>query len=194
MQQTVLTKLLLALGLIAGLQALPAQAQGSDQCGQYVTAYRSGPSAYGPYLQAAEVVAQQRDAQEGSRRYVTAFKASSVDANALWLNNWCTQNPLQRISEASSRLLDELTGQSAARGTAPAQVAQPPQQAQPAPPVIIVAPPPRPLSSCRVGDTKACAGCAITCERPNQRATCKPGTDSVPGADRCVFKADCSCF
>ena len=86
----------------------------NKQCGDYVEAYKGGPVAYGTYLQVTADVAKSRDAQEGSSRYSKALQASSAPSNALWLNNWCTKNPLRGFTEASSRLLDELTGQASA--------------------------------------------------------------------------------
>lgn len=177
--------------LLAMLQApaLQAQPQGADQCGQLVEAYKAGPAAYGPYLQIADGVAVARDGQEGSNRYTQALRASAASANALWLNNWCTQNPLKRVAEASNNLLSELTGQAHA-----------PMAAQPAPAtspaVIVVQPParPKPMASCSVAKTKSCGGCSVTCTKDWQKASCKAGTDSIPGGEQCTFKAECSCW
>jgi len=115
-----------------------AQDLASSQCGQYVEAYKGGSAAYTPYLQAAEQVAKSRDAQQGSTRYLPAFRASAPAANALWLNNWCSKNPLKGFTEASSRLLDELTGQtktpySTLPVPAPQVIIVTPQRVSPAP-------------------------------------------------------------
>ncbi len=152
----------------------------NKQCGDYVEAYKGGSAAYGPYLQATADVAKSRDAQRGVDTYSKALQASSTPSNALWLNNWCTKNPLRGFTEASSQLLDELTGQS-----------QAPSAGAPAPPsqVIVVAPP-QP-SACRVGDAGVCRGCSASCENGAQ-AKCKQGSTTADGS-RCAFEAKCGC-
>jgi hypothetical protein len=106
------------------------------QCGDYVEAYKGGPGGYGTYLQATADVAKSRDAQEGSSRYSRALQSSSAPSNALWLKNWCTKNPLRGFTEASSRLLDELTGQTSGPSPAASYPAVAPPQ------VVVVTPPP----------------------------------------------------
>ena len=121
-------RLLLILSVLASQCLSTAQAQdlANSQCGQYVEAYQGGPAGYTPYLQAAEQVAKARDAQQGGTpHYLPALRHSAPSANALWLNNWCTKNPLKGFTEASSRLVDELTGQSK---PADATLPTPPQQ------------------------------------------------------------------
>lgn len=63
----------------------------------------------------------------------------------------------------------------------------------PQPPVVVV---PSMPSACEVGRVEACAGCAVSCQPP-QQAVCKPGSaypklSSQPVAD-CAFQAACSC-
>jgi hypothetical protein len=158
-----------------------AQVPASAQCGEYAEAYKSGPSGYSTYLQATADVAKSRDAQRGVTTYSKALGASAPAANALWLNNWCTKNPLKGFTEASSRLLDELTGQG-----------QPSEGSATAPQVVVVAPP-RPVqpSACRVGDVGDCQGCAVTCGNGSQ-AKCKQGSTFADG-QKCAFQAKCEC-
>ncbi len=133
--------------------------------------------------QAAADVAKSRDAQGGVATYSKALAASAPSANALWLNNWCAKNPLKAFTEASSRLLDELTG----RGVASSP------SAPPAPPQVVVVAPAQPLqpSACRVGDVGNCSGCAVSCGNGSQ-AKCKPGRTGADG-NSCAFQAKCQC-
>jgi hypothetical protein len=182
------SKLTATLPLLSGLLALSVSVSAqipNKQCGDYVEAYKGGPVAYGTYLQVTADVAKSRDAQDGSSRYSRALQASSAPSNALWLKNWCTKNPLRGFTEASSRLLDELTGQ----GSAPTPVdggypAAPPTQ------VVVVAPPPPP-SSCRVGQVGECTGCSVTCGNGSQ-ATCTQGRPWF-GQTSCQNQSSCSC-
>jgi hypothetical protein len=170
--------------IVGGSGVAPAQMP-NRQCGDYVEAYRGGPVAYGAYLQVAADVAKSRDAQEGSTRYSKALQASSTPSNALWLSNWCKKNPLRGFTEASSRLLDELTGQA----SAPTPGAEGYHPAI-SPPVVIVAPPPPP-SSCRAREVGECTGCAATCGNGSQ-ATCMQGRTWF-GQTSCQNQASCSC-
>jgi hypothetical protein len=155
-----------------------AQSPAESQCGQYVEAYQGGAPAYTPYLQATEQVAKSRDAQQGSTRYVPALRNSAPAANALWLNNWCTKNPLKGFSEASSRLLDELTGQAA-------------PSPSPSPQVVIVTPRSAAPSACKVGDNGVCSGCSVSCGN-GTIAKCKQGSTTADG-QRCAFTSRCEC-
>jgi hypothetical protein len=168
---------------LAELSCVAAQAP-NKQCGDYVEAYKGGPVAYGTYLQMTADVAKSRDAQEGTTRYSKALQASSAPSNALWLNNWCTKNPLRGFTEASSRLLDELTGQSqAALPAGGYSGAAPPQ-------VVVVAPPPPP-SACRAREVGDCTGCSVTCGNGSQ-ATCTQGRPWF-GQTSCQNQSSCSC-
>jgi hypothetical protein len=166
--------------IFAGTQSI-AQVSPTAQCGEYVEAYKAGPSGYNPYLQAASDVAKSRDAQRGVTTYSKALQASASAANALWLNNWCTRNPLKGFTEASSRLLDELTGQTSA-----------PPGGAPRPQIVVVAPP-QPLqpSACKVGDVGDCQGCAVSCGNGSE-AKCKRGSTFADG-QKCAFQAKCEC-
>jgi hypothetical protein len=164
--------------LLGTAVAVHAQAP-NRQCGDYVEAYKGGPVAYGTYLQATADVAKSRDSQEGGNRYSAALQTSSAPSNALWLNNWCTKSPLRGFTEASSKLLDELTGQS-----------QPANGAAALPAQVIVVTPPQP-SACRVGDVGVCRGCSASCENGGQ-AKCKQGSTYADGS-RCAFEAKCGC-
>ncbi len=174
---------LLAFVILASccLSSARAQDVAASQCGQYVEAYQSGPAAYTPYLQATEQVAKSRDAQQGSARYVPALRRSAPSANALWLNNWCSKNPLKGYTEASSLLLDELTGQSKPDATPPLS----PQQ------IVVVVPQSASPSACKVGDNGACSGCAVSCGN-GTTAKCKQGSTTADG-QRCAFTSKCEC-
>ena len=181
-------RLRFGLALVFGpacLSGLAAAQAPNKQCGDYVEAYKGGPVAYGTYLQVTADVAKSRDAQEGNSRYSKALQASSAPSNALWLSNWCTKNPLRGFTEASSRLLDELTGQ--ASGPTPAAVGYP---AAPPTQVVVVAPPPPP-SSCRAREVGECTGCSVTCGNGSQ-ATCTQGRPWF-GQTRCQDQSSCSC-
>ncbi len=182
------SKFWVALVLLCYPGALSSVARGqtpNKQCGDYVEAYKGGPVAYGTYLQVTADVAKSRDAQEGSSQHSRALQASSAPSNALWLNNWCTKNPLRGFTEASSRLLDELTGQA----SAPTPAAGGYPSAAPTQ-VVVVAPPPPP-SSCRVREVGECTGCSVTCGNGSQ-ATCTQGRPWF-GQARCQDQASCSC-
>jgi hypothetical protein len=157
-----------ALSSVAGAQTT------SRQCGDYVEAYKGGPVAYGTYLQATADVAKARD----------ALQSSSPPSNALWLKNWCAKNPLRGFTEASSRLLDELTGQASAPGPAAGYPSAAPSQ------VVVVTPPPPP-SSCRAREVGECTGCAVTCGNGSQ-ATCTQGRTWF-GQTSCQDQSSCSC-
>jgi hypothetical protein len=177
----------MALAILCGLAALSSVTRAQTpnrQCGDYVEAYKGGPVAYGTYLQVTADVAKSRDAQEGSSRYSRALQASSAPSNALWLNNWCTKNPLRGFTEASSRLLDELTGQT--------QAAVTPGQGGPSQIVVMAPPPPPEPSACRVGDVGQCRGCSVTCGNGSQ-AKCKPGSTFAGPEGNCAFQATCEC-
>jgi hypothetical protein len=178
-----------SVALLAALMCGPLTAAAlaqSRQCGDYVEAYKAGPQAYGAYLASTTEVAKARDAQEGGKRYTKALQTSSAPSNALWLNNWCTKNPLRGFVEASSRLLDELTGQTEAASPAAMAATQPTQ-------IVVVAPPPSPEpSACRVGDVGQCRGCSVTCGNGSQ-AKCKPGMTVAGPEQNCAFQAKCEC-
>lgn len=160
----------------------PAQST-STQCGDYVEAYKGGAATYSPFLQIAQTTAKTRDGNEHTTRYTSAFQGSSSASNALWLNNWCTKNPLKTIGEASDQLLDELTGLSRAGA--------PPVQYSPPPSVVVIQPPSARPSACRTGDNGSCSGCSVSCDN-GMKATCRPGSET---ADRssCAFPSSCDC-
>jgi len=181
------------------LQSLSLHAQSqiqtdgsSRQCGEYVEAYKLGGSGYTPYLNFTTAVAQSRDQQEGTKIYSRTLADSAPAANALWLKNWCEKNPLKGYSYASDQLLDTLTG----RGDqAPVPADKP--HAEPSKPSIVM-----PLimlggsnnaslPACRVGSTKFCSGCSITCEA-GQVADCHVGSDFFD--EKCAFQSRCSCM
>jgi hypothetical protein len=177
--------LLLALAIVASSRLPIAHAQdlANSQCGQYVEAYRGGPSGYTPYLQAIEKIAKSRDAQQASARYIHAFHHSAPSASALWLNNWCTKNPLKGFTEASNLLLNELTGQS---NPADATLPAPPQQ------LVVNVPQSIQPSACTIGDKGVCSGCSASCGN-GSTARCKPGATTADG-QHCAFTSKCECI
>jgi hypothetical protein len=179
--------------------SIQAQAQiqtgvSSRQCGEYVEAYKLGGSGYTPYLNFTTDVAQSRDQQEGTKIYSRTLADSAPAANALWLKNWCEKNPLKGYSYASDQLLDALTGKA---DRAPITADKPhaePEASKPSvimPLIMLGGSNNASLPACRVGSTKFCSGCSVTCEA-GQVADCHVGSDFFD--EKCAFQSRCSCM
>ena len=169
-------------------------AAGSRQCGEYVEAYKLGGSGYTPYLNFTAEFAQSRDNQEGTKIYARTLAESAPAANALWLKNWCEKNPLKGYSYASNQLLDTLTGNEEKAPITSDQLHADPEPSKPSiimPLVMLGGSNNASLPACRVGSTKFCSGCSVTCEA-GQVADCHVGSDFFD--EKCAFQSRCSCM
>jgi hypothetical protein len=164
----------------------------ADQCGIYAEAYKTGSNGYNSYLKFTAEQAKTRDRNESSKRYTGAFKKSAPAASALWLNNWCTKNPLKNYAEASNRLLDELTGQTAdPQSKSTTKSGEGPSSIKDSLVIMLGGDQAQTPYSCRVGKTQYCSGCSIACNE-GEKATCMVGQDSYNGP-KCFQEAVCRC-
>jgi hypothetical protein len=121
---------------------------------------------YFTYLQAYS------NATSPDPRYVKSDAALAEDAKKI--SDWCGKNGKRAYGEAVAAILG-----------APAAAAAP------AP----AAPPPEP-TSCKVGATKGCAGCSITCTGGAQAECREPADSPLTGSDgrpECMHSAWCYC-
>jgi hypothetical protein len=126
---------------------------------------------YAAYLQAYS------NATSPDPRYVRSDAALAEDAKQI--SDWCGKNGKRTYGEAVAAIM----GSASSGAGAPAAAAAP------------AAPPPEP-TSCKVGATKGCAGCSITCTGGAQ-ATCNAPRDSGikddQGNPECAVPAWCFC-
>ncbi|HMH13304.1 MAG TPA: hypothetical protein VK578_09370 [Edaphobacter sp.] len=182
-----------SLAILFSYRAAPAQSDtnpgSTTQCGVYAEAYKTGTGGYTPFLNFTSDIARTRDKHDSNKRYTKALQDSAPAANALWLNNWCTRNPLKTFAEASNHLLDELTGQ-ASDSDAKLPGAHNNKRSITHSLVIMLNGEPVP-NSCRVGSTKYCSGCSVACPE-GQSPKCMEGTDSFNGPS-CFQSSVCRC-
>lgn len=146
----------------------------SSTCADYrKTTDPAQQAQYSTYLQAYS------NASSPDPRYVKSDAALAEDARKI--SDWCGKNGKRTYGEAVAAVLG-----SASSGGAPpvaAQAAPAPQQSQEP-------------TSCKVGATKGCAGCSITCTGGKQ-AECREPADSPPtgsdGKPECMHSAWCYC-
>jgi hypothetical protein len=176
-----------------GLAQKSASNPTSDQCGIYAEAYKAGSGGYDPYLKFTDEQAKTRDRNESSKRYSAALAKSAPQANALWLSNWCSANPLKDYAEASNRLLDELTGQASGKQAvkAPAKSSESPATVKNGLVINLGGTQAQTPNSCKVGGTQYCGGCSIACNE-GEKASCMVGTDSFNGP-KCFQGPVCRC-
>ena len=128
---------------------------------------------YSAYLQAYS------NASSPDPRYVKTDAALAEDAKKII--DWCGKNEKRTYGEAVAAILGSASSGTAAPATAVAPAA--------------VAPPPEP-TSCKVGATKGCPGCSITCTGGAQ-AVCNAPSDSGikddQGNPECAMHAWCFC-
>jgi len=131
----------IALAVMVGTVS-PAMAQSSiasSSCSDYRNATDPNQQAqYSAYLQAYS------NASSPDPRYVKSDAALAEDAKKI--RDWCGKNGKRTYGEAVAAVL----GSASSSAVAPAAAAAP------------AAPPAEP-TSCKVGATKGCAGCSITC-------------------------------
>jgi hypothetical protein len=85
---------------------------GSDQCGQYVEAHRQGQQGYAPYISFVQGYATAMSANTAvvEARTVDYTSNASIEAMAVWLNNYCTQHPLTAFAVATEAFLESASG------------------------------------------------------------------------------------
>lgn len=155
--------------MVAALSiAAHAQTPGQQQCGQYVEAYRQGADGYAPYMGYVQGALDARSAPESLRK-------SAPASLALWLNNWCSANPLRPFADATGAMIEQSGALPVGRAAQPA--------------VVIVAPAVAP--SCKAGATQYCNGCSVTCA-PGEKPFCHAGVDSM-GGNGCINLPHCGC-
>ena len=106
------------------------------------------------------------DASNADPRYVLSPEAQAAEVRRV--ADWCVAHPRDRFLTAVGISLGQASGPS---NTVIVPVAAP--------------------TSCRVGPSNFCSGCATTCAAGSQ-ATCKQGQDSADGKT-CAFDAQCGC-
>jgi hypothetical protein len=185
-----------SLTLLFSLQTAPAQTDANPgattQCGVYAEAYKIGTDGYTPFLNFTSEIAKTRDKHESGTRYTKALHDSAPAANALWLSNWCTKNPLKTFSESSNHLLNELTGQNTGDSSDNAKLPNAYNDKQSISHSLVIMLNGQPVpNSCRVGSTKYCSGCSVACPE-GQSPKCMEGTDSM--FDKACFQSSvCRC-
>lgn len=143
----------------------------SSSCSDYRSATDPNQQAqYAAYLQAYS------NASSPDPRYVKSDAALAEDAKKI--RDWCGKNGKRTYGEAVAAILG-----SASSSPAPAAAAAP------------SAPPAEP-TSCKVGATKGCAGCSITCTGGKQAECREPADSPLMGSDgkpECIHSAWCYC-
>ena len=164
----------MALAVMAGTVS-PAIAQSSiasSSCSDYRNATDPNQQAqYSAYLQAYS------NASSPDPRYVKSDAALAEDAKKI--RDWCGKNGKRTYGEAVAAVL----GSASSSAVAPAAAAAP------------AAPPAEP-TSCKVGATKGCAGCSITCTGGKQAECREPADSPLMGSDgkpECIHSAWCYC-
>ncbi len=129
---------------------------------------------FSAYLQAYS------DASSPDPRYVKSASALAEDAKKI--SDWCGKNGTSTYGQAVAAIV----GPAAGGAGAPAAAAAAPAAA---------APPPEP-TSCKVGATKGCAGCSITCTGGAQAQCNEPSDSGIKNDDGtpiCAMHAWCFC-
>jgi len=142
----------------------------SSSCSDYRNATDPAQQAqYSTYLEAYA------NAHVPDPRYTTSATALADDAKKV--RDWCGKNGNRTYGEAVAAIVGTASSSAAAPAPAPA------------------APPPEP-TSCKVGATKGCPGCSITCTGGAQ-AQCNAPSDSGikndDGTPECAMHAWCFC-
>ena len=143
----------------------------SSSCSEYRNANDPVKQAqYSAYLEAYA------NASSPDPRYTKSPAALADDAKKI--RDWCGKSGKRTYGEAVSAIL----GSASSSAVAPAAAQQ-------------AAPPPEP-TSCKVGATKGCPGCSITC-KGGQQAVCRQPEDSGikndDGTPECAMHAWCYC-
>ncbi len=128
---------------------------------------------FSAYLQAYS------DASSPDPRYVKSPAALAEDAKKI--SDWCGKNGKRTYGEAVAAIV----GPPSNGAGAPAAAAAP----------VAATPPPEP-TSCKVGATKGCAGCSITCTGGAQAECREPADSPLMGSDgkpECMHSAWCYC-
>ena len=166
----------LTLGVVTGtvFTAIAQSSVASTSCTDYrKTTDPAKQAQFSAYLQAYS------DASSPDPRYVKSAAALAEDARKI--SDWCGKNGASTYGQAVAAIVGPAAGGAGAPAAA----------APPAP----AAPPPEP-TSCKVGATKGCAGCSITCTGGAQ-AQCNAPTDSGikndDGTPECAIHAWCFC-
>ncbi len=153
--------------------AMAQSSVASSSCSDYRKATDPNQKAqYSAYLQAYS------NASSPDPRYVKSDAALAEDAKKI--SDWCGKNGKRTYAEAVAAVLGSASSGGAAASAAPAAVA-----AAPAEP-----------TSCKVGATKGCAGCSITCNGGAQAECREPADSPLTGSDgkpECMHSAWCYC-
>ncbi len=169
--------LTLALGVMAGTvsTAIAQSSIATSSCSDYRSTTDSAKQAqYAAYLQAYS------NASSPDPRYVKSDAALAEDAKKI--SDWCGKNGNRTYGEAVAAIL----GSASSGAGAPAAAA---------PAAAPATPPPEP-TSCKVGATKGCAGCSITCTGGDQAECREPADSPLMGSDgkpECMHSAWCYC-
>ncbi len=165
----VLVSLLCAVAVL--VPAATAQSSiASASCSDYRNATDPAQQAqYSTYLEAYA------NAHVPDPRYTTSAAALAEDAKHV--RDWCGKNGSLTFGEGVAAIVGSAFPSATAEAPAPA------------------APPPEP-TSCKVGATKGCAGCSVTCTGGAQ-AQCNAPSDSGikndDGTPECAMHAWCFC-
>jgi hypothetical protein len=163
----------LTLGVMTGTvtTAIAQSSVASTSCTDYRNTTDPAKQAqFATYLQAYS------NATSPDPRYVKSAAALAEDAKKV--RDWCGKNGTRTYGEAVATIVGPAASAPAA-GAAPA----------------VAAPPPEP-TSCKVGATKGCAGCSITCNGGAQATYNGPrdsGIKDDQGNPECAVPAWCFC-
>lgn len=165
----------LTLGVMTGTvsTAIAQSSVASTSCADYRNTTDPAKQAqFATYLQAYS------NATSPDPRYVKSPAALAEDAKKI--SDWCGKNGARTYGEAVATIVGP-----ASTAGAPAAAAVP----------AVTAPPPEP-TSCKVGATKGCAGCSITCTGGAQAECREPADSPLMGSDgkpECIHSAWCYC-
>ena len=165
----------LAFCVMAGTvyNAVAQSSVASTSCSDYRSTTDAAKQAqFAAYLQAYS------NASSPDPRYVKSDAALAEDAKKV--SDWCAKNSSQTYGQAVAAIVGPASSNAA---PAPAQAAAPP-------------PPPAEPTSCKVGATKGCAGCSITCTGGAQAECREPADSPLTGSDgkpECMHSAWCYC-
>ena len=162
----------IALGLMALTIQTSAQSVASTSCSDYRSTTDPAKQAqFATYLQAYS------NATSPDPRYVKSPAALAEDAKKV--SDWCGKNGTRTYGEAVATIVGPASSGAAAPAAAP----------------VADAPPPEP-TSCKVGATKGCAGCSVTCTGGAQAQCNEPrdsGIKNDDGTPECAVPAWCFC-
>lgn len=167
----------ITMGVIAGTgsTAIAQSSVASTSCSDYRNTTDPAKQAqFATYLQAYS------NATSPDPRYVKSPAALAEDAKKV--SDWCSKNGTRTYGEAVASIVGPASSGAGAPAAAAAPAAPPP-------------PPPEP-TSCKVGATRGCAGCSVTCTGGAQAQCNEPrdsGIKNDDGTPECAVPAWCFC-